>query len=82
MKANSWFPFWFLSSRPLNVQGQQSKQQNKVLHLFKANNEDFRTTPVAFHVETSYLIYSTNQMTGFYMKSNKRCSGVFIVSFE
>ena len=46
MKANSWFPFWFLSSRPLNVQGQQSKQQNKVLNLFKANKEDFRTTVV------------------------------------
>ena len=25
---------------------------------------------VAFHIETSHLIYTANQMTGFYMKCN------------
>ena len=31
---------------------------------------------VAFHVETSHLICSTNQMTGFYMTSNTRLKWV------
>ena len=29
-------------------------------------------TSVAFHVETSHLICTSNQMTGFYMKCNTR----------
>ena len=34
---------------------------------------DCRTPPgVAFHIETSHLVCSTNQITGFYMKCNTR----------
>ena len=31
---------------------------------------------VAFHIETSYLIYTANQMTGFYMKRNSEMKWV------
>ena len=31
---------------------------------------------VAFHIETSRLVYTANQMAGFYMKCNKRMKWV------
>ena len=34
------------------------------------NNFNPSQPGVAFHVETSHLIYTENQMTGFYMKYN------------
>ena len=53
--------------------------------MFKVNNKDTRTTPVPPHIETSQLICSANQLTGFYMIymiGYWRRSGVFIVKFE
>ena len=50
--------------------------------MFKDNNKDTRTTPVAFHIETSHMTCNANQITDFYMKCIRRCSGVFIVNVE
>ena len=52
--------------------------------MFKVNNKDTRTTlQCSHHIETSQLICSANQLTGFYMMGTlERRSGVFIVNFE
>ena len=52
--------------------------------LVKSSKHDSRKyfnpaqSSVAFHIETSHLIYTANQVTGFYMKCN---SGLKWVNF-
>ena len=40
-----------------------------------------RLPSFAFHLETSHLIYSADQMTGFYIKSNNCWNELIIASF-
>ena len=47
-----------LSHQQLHVQIEQWKHQNKVLNLFKVNNKDTRTKPLAFGIFDSIRHHS------------------------
>ena len=56
------------------------KDQSQVAEIFPRTVNIFQPS-IAFHIETSHLICSANQMTGFYMKCNTELKWVKSAKF-
>ena len=72
-----------LTTRPLIHKG----KSNFIYTRFVDNQKTFVgvnsfQSSITFHIETSLLIYSTNQMSGFYMKCNTRLKWVKVRAME
>ena len=72
-----------ITTRPLIHKG----KSNFIYTRFVDNQKIFVgvnsfQSSITFHIETSLLIYSTNQMSGFYMKCNTRLKWVKVRAME